>query len=231
MTLKSHKSFILRATQTLFLLITAIHYPAAFSQEPSEATDTKMPTSTKSIEPTYNDSKAILSTKSFSGAQVNFAGEYYNMKAGKTSLRGLGFNLNAIYGFSPKWALGCSFNQAYSPKDNFAATNLAIEVRMGFALLGSYRTESLEHQQESWTVATIHREPQFRLEIGPHITQFFLNTKSGALPFSGFGLDLIGDYPLFDSFHATGGLIFDRLNNGNVLFTRTRVMFGIGVTL
>ena len=179
----------------------------------------------------YNDAKAIRSSKTYTATQVNIATEYYNMKAGQSTLRGMGFNLNAAHGFSPNLALGGSINQAYSPRDNYAATYLAIEIRLGYAIVGAFRTEAIELQQESWSVATIQREPTLRIEFGPHITQFFLNTKGGALPFSGFGLDLVGDYPVFRNVHANVGGSIDRLNNGNVMITRTRFTFGLGLFL
>ncbi len=142
------------------------------------------------------------------------------------SLSGPGLELLAQYAINQKSALGVSFRQMNLGSESSGS---AFNFRYIYALTGSLLKKTSKINLNSKTILnSVDAEtPSWCLQaIG---SQYYINTSSSTVPFTGFGLGTYYKYP-FNFSTAFAGINYETMQNNSTL-TSLSLLFGIDIKL
>ncbi len=140
----------------------------------------------------------------------------------------LAAGIGANFAVLDRLAVGLGVRQSFSPQSSFSAYYTAFDVKATYALTGAplvLSRESVTMDSESVLEGKTANEGGFRLQLG--LAQYYLNSSSGAVPFSGIGAQAHYEFPSESKLNYLIGIKYDQVGNGKLTLSPIQLLGGI----
>jgi hypothetical protein len=143
--------------------------------------------------------------------------EYFVLKQNEVVISGLSISAGFIYALNDNWAVVPGIQQAYSPDDDYATLFTNLNFGAVWAITGKLNRSDRVLTADGWPVVKSINDPTGGFRFLFKGTQYFLNTKSAAIPYSGAGVGIYYEFPSAESISFSLGLDADRVSNGDAV--------------
>lgn len=155
----------------------------------------------------------------------------YRYTIAETSLWGQGPEVSFEKAIGQNWCVGGGFGQAYSYDQSLQTLFTSIDVSLWYSLWGQFTQDTQLWRDSRGFIASYSESKTGGLRFGLGTQQFFFNSASGAIPFSGFGVKLLYEFGLNFPVDIALGAEYSKLINPNYNMTSLRGIFSFVVPL
>ncbi|MEI8027598.1 MAG: hypothetical protein WCI18_14725 [Pseudomonadota bacterium] len=155
----------------------------------------------------------------------------YRYTIAGTSLWGNGPEVNFEKAIGQNWCVGGGIGQAYSYDKSLQTLFTSLDVSLWYSLWGKFTQDTQLWRDSRGIIANYTESKTGGLRFGFGSQQYFFNSASGAIPFSGFGAKLLYEFGLDLDVDFAMGIEYSRLINANYTMTSSRGIFSIVLPL
>ena len=155
----------------------------------------------------------------------------YRYTIAETSLWGNGPEVNFEKAISQNWCVGGGIGQAYSYDKSLQTLFTSLDVSLWYSLWGKFTQDTQLWRDSRGIIANYSESKTGGVRFGLGSQQYFFNSASGAIPFSGFSTKLLYEFGLNFDVDIALGVEYSRLINPNYTLTSLRGVFSMVLPL
>lgn len=170
-----------------------------------------------------SESKMLVVEQGSEPLSLLISTDFYSYQLENAQFSAPGLSLGFQLPIGSRFSIDAMMQQAYSSQDSFASLFTSLSVRSKFALTGSFDKAATNYRAEGERLLKYQPRNQggFRISLG--VKQFYFNTTTATVPYSGLGMSLGYELPHFSSWAYTIGVDADRITNGDSVIITSRL--------